>query len=64
MDAPSSELESKDCEFKWIEVSSVLTTLSLKWVTTGDYVVVMNGEVDATIGGEPYLSLQLRFNLK
>ena len=46
------------------EVMSILGNLSLRWVTTGDYIVAMNSQVDATIGGEPYLALQLWLNAK
>ena len=46
------------------EVMSILGNLSLRWVTTGEYIVVMNSHVDATIGGEPFLALQLWFNVK
>ena len=64
MDPSNSPSVFKECEFKWNEVLSALSNLSLKWVTIGDYVVVMNSEIDATIGGEPYLALQLWFNIK
>ena len=58
-------VEVKECqELKLEEAVSVLQNLSLKWLTIGDYVVVMNSQVDATIGGEPYLALQLWFNVK
>ena len=45
--------------FSWYEISRALAQLSLKWVTLSHYVVVMSGQVDAEIGGEPYLALQL-----
>ena len=46
------------------EALTILGRLSLRWVTVGGYVVIMNSQVDATIGGEPYLALQLWFNVK
>ena len=64
MDSAENSLRLSDVELKWNEVIRALTNLSLTWVTIGDYVVVMNGKVDATIGGEPYLALQLWLNLK
>ena len=45
------------------DVSAILGSLSLKWLTLGDYVVVMNNQIDATIGGEPYLALQIWLNV-
>ena len=53
-----------DSELKWNEVLSALTNLSLTYVTIGDYVIIMNNQIDATIGGEPYLALQLWLNMK
>ena len=69
MDSASSIMAFDDCngsqlEFKWNEVLGALSTLSLKYVTFGSYVIVLNGKVDATIAGEPYLALQLWFNMK
>ena len=49
-------------EFKWNKVLHALSTLSLKYVSFGDYIVVMNSCVD-TIAGEPYLALQLWFSM-
>ena len=46
------------------DVSAILGSLSLKWVTLGDYVVVVNNQIDATIGGEPFLALQIWLNVK
>ena len=51
-------------EIKWTELENALSELCLKWITIGDYVVVMNNKCDVTIGGEPYLVLQLWFNVK
>ena len=51
-------------EIKWAEIESALTDLCLKWMTIGDYLVVVNDKCDVTIGGEPYLALQLWFNVK
>ena len=44
------------------EALAILEALSLNYATLGDYLVVMNGKVDATICGEPYMALQLWFN--
>ena len=58
-------MEIHDCEeIKWTEVENALTDLNLKWVTMGDYIVVMKNKCDVSIGGEPYLVLQLWFNVK
>ena len=65
MDTSSSSMEIHDCEeIKWTEVENALTDLNLKWVTMGDYIVVMKNKCDVSIGGEPYLVLQLWFNVK
>ena len=58
MDSATSPLPSRNIELQWGEVIRALTNLSLAWVTIGDYIVVMNSKIDATIGGEPYLALQ------
>ena len=59
-----SDCNGSHLEFKWNEVLSALATLSLKYVALGDYIVVLNGQIDATIAGEPYLALQLWLNMK
>ena len=51
-------------EIKWEDAIGSLSTLNLATVTLGDYVMVMNGEVDAVICGEPHMALQLWFNKK
>ena len=50
--------------FKQSELETALHSLSLTWVSVGDYLVVMSGEVDAEICSEPYLALQLWLNMK
>ena len=50
-------------EFNHQEVLYALKALSLNSVSFGDYIVVMNGVVDVTICGEPYLALQLWLNM-
>ena len=53
-----------DCiEFDRKELKTALRSLCLTWAPVGDYLVIMNGEVDANICGEPYLALQLWLNL-
>ena len=65
MDTSSSTTVINDCEeIRWTEVESALTDLCLKYMTIEDYIVVMNSKCDITIGGEPYLALQLWFNVK
>ena len=64
MESARSSLQPQDGELKWNEVLGALTNLSLTWVTIGDYIVVMNSKIDVTIGGEPYLALQLWLNVK
>ena len=51
-------------DLKWEEALCALSALSLTWVKLGDYVIVMNGEMDVVIGGEPHIALQLWFNMK
>lgn len=41
-----------------------LSALKLATVTLGDYMIIMNAEVDVMIGGEPHVALQLWFNMK
>ena len=50
-------------EFNHNEVLYALKALSLNSVSLGDYIVVINGVVDVTICGEPYLALQLWLNM-
>ena len=64
MDSSSSTIAFKDNELKWNEVLGALTNLSMTYVTIGDYIIIMNNKIDATICGEPYLALQLWFNIK
>ena len=46
------------------DVMQVLEDLFLTSVKLGDYLVVMSAIEDATIGGEPYIALQLWLNMK
>ena len=50
-------------EFNLENALAVLKSLCLNFGTLGDYLVVMNGKADAIINGEPYLALQLWFNM-
>ena len=54
----------EDSELKLSDVANVLHSLSLKWVTVGKYIVVMNGKIDVELDGEPYLALQSWLNIK
>ena len=55
MDKPSSTSEMHNFEeIKWTEIENALSDMCLKWITIGEYVVVMNNKCDVTIGGEPY----------
>ena len=61
----SDKLEGTSVEFSEDNISRALSQLDrLNWVTLGHYVVVLNGKIDAVIGGEPYLVLQLWLNTK
>ena len=51
-------------EFKLNVVSGALSALCLKYVEFGTNIVVMNDQIDVTIGGEPHLAFQLWFNMK
>ena len=65
MNAPSPTMVPDNFEeIKWTELEKSLSDLRLKWITIGDYVVVVNNKCDVTIGGEPYLALQVWFNVK
>lgn len=59
-----SELTSQCVKFDITELKSALRLLYLTWTPVGDFMVVMNGEIDADICGEPYLAWQMWFNLK
>ena len=50
-------------DFDRKELKSALRSLCLTWAPVGDYLVIMNGEIDANICGEPYLAMQLWLNL-
>ena len=54
---------TRDFEFTSEEVGDVLKSLHLNSFTMGDYLVVVNGVADITYLGEPYLALQLWFNM-
>ena len=58
------KLNGPQLEFSWDEISSATAHLSLNWVTLNHYVVVMSGRIDAVIGGEPHIALQLWLNMK
>ena len=69
MDSSSSTTASHDpsssqLEFKWKEVMCALGNMPLKYVGFGDYILVMNDRIDATIEEDPYLALDLWFNMK
>ena len=51
-------------EFDRKELKTALRSLCLTWAPVGDYLVIMNGEVDSNICGEPYLAMQLWLDLK
>ena len=55
---------SNERGLKHSEVVTALGSLSLTWVSVGDYLVIMSGQVDAEICSEPYLALQLWLNIK
>ena len=57
-------METEESEFKWNQVQDALANLPVTWLKIGDYVVVMNDKLDMMIGGEPYLAMQLWFNIK
>ena len=62
---PSDPLPPRESVgLKHSEVETALGSLSLTWVSVGDYLVVMSGEVDAEICSEPYLALQLWLNMR
>ena len=50
-------------EFSHGDVMRVLDVLHLTSVKLGDYLVVMSATEDTTIGGEPYIALQLWLNM-
>ena len=50
-------------DFDCHEAAAVLKALSFNFGTFGDYLVVMNRKPDIIIDGEPYLALQLWFNM-
>ena len=55
--------KSLELVFSHAEILHAVKTLSLNSVAVGDYIVVMGGEADTTICGEPYLALQLWLNM-
>ena len=59
----SDECDGQKPEFSRQDALTVINALALNYATLGDYLVVMNGKVDAFICGEPYLALQLWFNM-
>ena len=46
------------------DATCILSSLSLKSVAVGTFLVIMRSEFDLTILGEPYIGLMLIFNLK
>ena len=61
---PEGALQNpKDFVFSHVEIVHAVKSLSLNSVAVGDYFVVMSGEADTTICGEPYLALQLWLNM-
>ena len=61
--ATFNDCDGEKPEFNRKDALAVLKDLSLNYATLGDYLVVMNGKVDAVICGEPYLALQLWFHM-
>ena len=55
--------DGPDFEFMSEEVADVLKALHLNSLVMGDYLVIVNGVADITYLGEPYLALQLWFNM-
>ena len=61
---PEGALQNpKDFVFNHEEIFHAVKRLSLNSVAVGNYIVVMSGEADTTICGEPYLALQLWLNM-
>ena len=54
----------EESELKWNEVQDALGNLPVTWAKTGDYIVIMNNKPDMMVGGEPYLALQLWFDIR
>ena len=48
----------------WEETLRTLSTLSLTCANLGDYLIIMNEDVDVIICGEPYTAIQLWFEKK
>ena len=57
------DYSAKKPDFDHSEATAVLRALSLNFGIFGDFLVVMNGKADVIISGEPYLALQLWFNM-
>ena len=53
----------KEFVFNHVDIFQAVKSLSLNSVAVGEYIVVMSGEADTTICGEPYLALQLWLNM-
>ena len=60
----SETVSTVHIDFDRKELKSALRSLCLTWAPVGDYLVIMNGEVDSNICGEPYLAMQLWLDLK
>ena len=56
--------EKTSSEFNWEDALGSLPSLNLAAVTLGDYVLVMNRDVDLVMCEEPYVALQLWFNIR
>ena len=56
--------EKTSSEFNWEDALGSLPSLNLAAVTLGDYVLVMNRDVDLVMCEEPYVALQLWFNIQ
>ena len=58
MNASPCSDSNESVGIKQSELETTLPSLSLTWISVGDYVAIMSGEVNSVICGEPYLALQ------
>ena len=56
--------DTEGVKFDRKDLKMALRSLSLTWAPVGDYLVIMNGESDVDICGEPYLAMQIWLNLR
>ena len=56
--------DTEGVKFDKKDLKTALRSLSLTWAPVGDYLVIMNGESDVDICGEPYLAMQIWLNLR